>query len=149
LVRAEVPHPFFDDRHRTVDGEASDVSRRETAVHAQVYYEWRHRGSWRVRLFGGPSYVRIEQDLVTGVETQETFPFDTAEFRRATTGRANGSGIGVNAGLDVTRMFSRRAGFGGLVRYTAASIDLNAPGDRDVSTDGGGLTAGLGLRFAF
>lgn len=148
-VRAQVPHPFFDDRHRPVEGEASDISRRETAIHAHMYYEMKHRGPWRVRFFGGPSYFRLEQELVTGVETQESFPFDTAEFRRAITERAKGSGIGVNAGLDVTRMLSRRAGLGALVRYTGASMDLDAPGSRSVSTTGGGLTAGVGLRVAF
>ena len=38
-VVAEVPHPFFDDRHRHVEGEAPDISRTETAVHLQLYYE--------------------------------------------------------------------------------------------------------------
>jgi hypothetical protein len=149
FVRAQVPHPFFDDRHRAVEGDASDISRRETAVHAQVYYEFRHRGPWRVRLFGGPSYVRVEQELVTGVETQETFPFDTAAFARATTERAKGSAFGGHAGLDISRMMSRRLGLGASLRYTGVSIGLNVPGGRDVSTDGGGLTAGLGLRVAF
>lgn len=149
LVRAQVPHPFFDDRHRPVEGDEPGLSRRETAAHAQVYYELKPRGPWRVRLFAGPSYFRVEQELVTGVETMETFPFDTAEFNRATTERVEGSGIGVNAGLDVSRMLSRRAGVGAIVRYTGASIELNAPGGRNVSTNAGGLTAGLGLRVAF
>lgn len=149
FVRAQVPHPFFDDRHRPVEGDASDISRRETAAHAQVYYELRHRGPWRVRLFGGPSYFHVEQDLVISVETQETFPFDTAEFRRATTERVKGSGIGVNAGLDVSRMMSRRVGLGAVLRYAGANIDLSAPDARAISTTGGGLSAGLGLRVAF
>ena len=149
LVRAQVPHPFFDNRHRAVEGDATDMNRSETAVHAQIYYELRHRGPWRVRVFAGPAYVRVEQALVTGVDTQETYPFDTAEFRRAITQEAKGSGFGVGVGLDVSRMFTRRAGLGAVVRYTAASIDLNAPGGSDVSTDAGGLTAGLGLRVAF
>ena len=37
-VRAEVPHPFFDDRHRPVRGEATGIGHRETAIHAHVYY---------------------------------------------------------------------------------------------------------------
>jgi hypothetical protein len=148
-VRAEVPHPFFDDRHRPVRGEATGIGHRETAIHAHVYYERRHRGPWRVRVFAGPSYVRVEQDLIIGVETQESFPFDSAAFRSATIERVQGSGIGVNAGFDVARMLSRRAGLGALVRYTIAGVDLNAPGGRDVSTRAGGLTSGFGLRVAF
>ncbi len=148
-VTADIPHPFFDDRHRTVDGEASDISRAETAVHAQLYYELRHRGPWRIRLFAGPSYFNVEQELVTEVSAVETFPFDTAEFGRATTTRVKGSAIGFNGAIDVSRMLGRRFALGGLVRYAGASVDLNAPGSRDVSTNGGGFQALGGVRVAF
>ena len=148
-VTAMIPHPFFDDRPRTVEGDAQDITRTETAVHVQLYYELRPHGHWRMRLFGGPSYVNVEQQLVTEVEARETFPFDTAEFGRARTVRATGSGIGFNAGVDLSRMLSRRAGLGGTIRYAAASIDLDASGAHSISIDGGGLQATAGLRFLF
>jgi hypothetical protein len=146
-VSAEIPHPFFDDRHRHVEGEAGGVSRTETAAHLQLYYDMRPRGSWRVRLFAGPSYFSAEQEIVTDVQAVEAFPFDTAEFRSATTTSAKGSGVGVHAGLDISRMMTRRLGIGGLVRYALASLDLNAPGSRRVSTDAGGLQTGAGVRI--
>jgi hypothetical protein len=102
-----------------------------------------------VRLFAGPSYFTVEQEVVTGVETDEAYPFDTAEFRGATTRRAKGSAIGVNAGLEAARLFTRRVGIAGSVRYAAASIDLDADNTQSVSTTGGGLQAGLGLRILF
>jgi hypothetical protein len=148
-VTAQIPHPFFDDQPRSVSGEAGDISRTETAVHGQLYYDMRPRGRWRVRLFGGPSYFAVEQEVVTGVEADEVYPFDTAEFRLATTARAKGSAVGFNAGLDFARMFNRRVGAGGLVRYSRANVDLDAPAARRVSTDGGGMQAAIGLRFLF
>jgi hypothetical protein len=148
-VSAEVPHPFFDDRHRHVEGQAGGVGRTETAAHLQLYYDMQSRGAWRVRVFAGPSYFSADQEIVTGVEAAEAFPFDTAEFRAATTSRAKGSGIGVNAGVDVTRMLTPRVGAGALVRYTRATLDLNAPGSRRVSTEAGGVQAGAGLRIRF
>jgi hypothetical protein len=148
-VTAQIPHPFFDEQPRSVSGEAGAISRTETAVHGQLYYDMRPRGRWRVRLFGGPSYFAVEQEVVTGVEADEVYPFDTAEFRRATTARAKGSAVGFNAGLDFARMFNRRVGAGGLVRYSRASVDLDAPAARRVSTDGGGMQATIGLRFLF
>ena len=148
-ITAEIPHPFFDDPPRAVSGEASDVSRIETAIHGQLYYDMRRRGAWRVRLFAGPSYVHVDQETVTDVEVEEVYPFDTAEFRTAKTGRARGSAVGLNAGVDVARILTRRLGVSGLVRYTVARIDLDAPGSRSVSTDAGGLHAGLGLRILF
>ena len=132
-----------------VQGDAREISRNETAVHAQVYYELRRRGPWRIRLFAGPSYFNVEQELVTEVSATETFPFDTAEFGRATTTRVKGSGVGFNAAIDVSRMLGRRVALGGIVRYAGASVDLHAPGSRDVSTTGGGLQALGGLRVAF
>ena len=103
----------------------------------------------RGRLFGGPSYFTVEQEVVTGVEADEVYPFDTAEFRRATTARAKGSAVGFNAGLDFARMFGRRVGAGALVRYARASVDLDAPAARRVSTDGGGMQATIGMRVLF
>lgn len=148
-VSAEIPHPFFDDRHRTVEGVAPDVSRTETAVHLQVHYDLRPRGPWRIRLFAGPSFFSVEQELVTEVHADEAFPYDTAEFGSATTARADGSGVGFNGGVDLSRMFTRRLALTALLRYSQASIDLNASGSRTVSTDGGGLQAAAGLRLLF
>ncbi len=148
-VTASIPHPFFDNSDRLVDGAASDVARTETAVHVQAYVDLRPRGGWRVRLFAGPSYFKVEQELVTEVRAEETFPFDTAEFGSATTTRASGSGFGFHGGIDVARMFTRRVGIGAVADYARGSVDLNAPGSRTVSTDAGGLQARAGLKILF
>lgn len=148
-VSASIPHPFFDDQDRLVEGEASGVRRVETAAHLQLFYEVPTAGRWHVRLFAGPSYMHLEQDLVREVTVTEAYPFDSATFQSALTGRTKGSGIGFNAGADVSWMFARRVGAGALVRYTRARLDLNAPDARSVSFDGGGLQAGAGLRFTF
>ena len=146
-VVAEIPHPFFDDRHRTVQANAGGISRTETAAHLQLYYDVRPRAGWRLRLFAGPSYFNVDQEIVTQVQAEEAFPFDTAEFRSAMTAHAKGSGPGFNAGVDLSRMFTRRIGLGALIQYAGASVDLNAPGSRTVSTDGGGMKAAGGIRI--
>ena len=106
-------------------------------------------GRWQLRFFAGPSYISLEQDVVREVTANETFPYDTATFQRAVTGRATGSGLGFNTGADITWRFARRVGAGLLVRYARASVDLNGPDARTVSSDGGGLHAGAGIRFLF
>lgn len=148
-VRASVPHPLLLDNDRLVEGQAPDVSRTESAAHLQLFYEMAPRGKWRTRLFAGPSYFAVSQDLVRSVTVNESYPFDTATFRSAVTEGADGSGIGFNVGADIAWMFSRRAGAGLLLRYTGGSVDLNAPESRNVSTDVGGFQAGAGLRFLF
>ncbi len=148
-VRASVPHPFMLDHDRLVEGEASDVARTETAAHLQLFYEMMPKGKWRTRFFAGPSYFNVEQDLVHTVTVNESYPYDTATFATAVTGNAEGSSVGFNVGADISWMFSKRTGAGLLLRYARAGIDLNAPDSRTVSTDGGGLQAGAGIRFLF
>jgi hypothetical protein len=148
-VAADIPHPFFDDRHRHVEGVASSLNRTEMAAHAQLYYELPMTGRWRARIFAGPSYFHVDQEVVSDVRAVETYPYDSAEFGSATTGRAKGSGVGFNAGADLAWMFTRRIGAGVLLRYAGASLDLNAPASRTVSSDGGGFQGGGGLRILF
>jgi hypothetical protein len=146
-VSAAIPHPFFDNRDRTVTGRERDLTRTETAVHAQLYYDLTPRGRWRAKLFAGPSYFNVEQELVTEVQAIETFPFDTAEFGSATTQRAKGRGLGFHAGVDAARMLTRRLGLGALIRYARASVDLDGPDASGVSTTGGGFQAGASVRM--
>ena len=145
---SQIPHPLYDDRDRQVSGEASDLSRTETAVHLLLYY-FRASGPWRVRLAGGPSFFSLEQEVVTGIVLDETYPYDTATFRSAATARGKDSALGFNVSADVGWMFTRRLGAGALVRYARGSIDFNVDGSHRVSTDAGGAQIGAGLRFVF
>jgi hypothetical protein len=148
-VTARVPHPLYDDRDRLVQGEATGLTRSETAAHLKLFYEIIPAGRWRLRLFGGPSYINVEQALVQDVTVNETYPYDTATFERAVTGRRTGAGLGFNAGADASWMFGRRVGAGLLVRYARARVDLNVPDAGTVSSRGGGMQAGAGIRFLF
>jgi hypothetical protein len=143
-----IPHPFFDDRDRQVSGDATDITRTETAAHVQLYYV-RDFGRWRVRLGAGPSYFSVAQDVVTGVTVDEEFPYDIATFRNATTGRARDFAPGLNAGADIGWMFTRCFGASALVRFARGKVDFNVDGTHRVSTDAGGAQAGAGIRVSF
>ena len=78
----------------------------------------------------------------------ETYPFDTATFRSATTRRSKASVTGFNAGADLQWMFGRHIGLGGMVRFTRGSVDLTTENDRRISVRAGGVQAG-GLRIGF
>jgi hypothetical protein len=146
-VTASIPHPFFFNRPREISGTQS-VSRAETGVHIQVMFIVPTSNRLQVILFGGPSRIEAEQDVVTGVRYDEEFPFDTATFRSADTRSFKASEIGFHAGADVAFMFTRNLGVGALVRFSRASVDLG-PDDSRVSTDVGGVQAGGGLRISF
>jgi hypothetical protein len=147
-VAASIPHPFFDDRHRPIAGDHDGIARTETGIHAQVTYTLDPAGPLRVMFSGGPSFVTIEQEIVTGVRYSESYPFDEAAFTGADTRRASASGIGFNAGADLTWVLGRHVGVGGLVRFTRAPLDLDID-DRTIAVTPGGLTGAAGLRLMF
>ncbi len=146
---SSVPHPFFFDQPRQVTGDATGVNRTETAVHVQAMYLVNPGGHLRLILSGGPSFFDVEQDLVSEVVVTETYPFDTAAFGSAKKTKAKGSAAAFNVGADVIWMFGKTVGVGGLVRYSRATVDLDAPDNRTVTVDAGGLYAGGGLRLLF
>jgi hypothetical protein len=147
-VDAELPHPFFDNQFRQVEGTTSAL-RGETSAHLLV--GWMQPISQRLRLMltAGPSFVSTEQTLVTAVQFSEAYPYDTAEFTGAATTRATRGATGFNAGADLTWVFSRRVGAGVLVQFTRARARLDSGEGRSISVDAGGVQAAAGLRLFF
>jgi hypothetical protein len=148
-VEASIPHPFRFEQPRSISGTQGHITRAETGVHAQLQYWLGGESPVSVMLYGGPSWLNIEQELVTGVEYDETFPFDTATFRSAVTRRSKASAVGFNAGVDVRWMFSGSMGLGGMVRFTRGTVDLVTEDNRTLTVHPGGVQAGVGLRAAF
>ena len=147
-VRADLPHPFFDNRFRAIEGTA-DTSRDETGTHLMFGLVWPINPRFRVLLSAGPSWLKVNQRIVTDVTFSETYPYDTAEFTGVKTSGGSESATGFNAGADVSWMFSRSIGVGGMFQYTHARIKAAAGADRTVSFDAGGAQVGAGVRFAF
>ena len=147
-VQAQLPHPFFDNQFRLVEG-ATSVLRAETG--GDVLIGWMQPLSDRLRVIvtAGPSFLNVEQTVVTDVEFSETYPYDTAEFTGAATRRATRRATGFNAGADVMWMFSRRFGAGALVQYTHARARLGTGTNRSISVDLGGVQAAGGLRLTW
>jgi hypothetical protein len=148
-VDASVPHPFLFNQPRTISGKESGVVHTETGVHVQVQYLVPSSTHLHVVLSAGPSWLIVEQEAVTGVIVTESYPYDTAAFGGAVTKLLNTSGPGFHAGVDLTWMFSRNAGVGGLVRYTHANIDLDVAEERTIGMKAGGVQGGVGIRVKF
>lgn len=161
-VDAAIPHPFRFGEPRDVSGELGDVTRAETGVHLQVLYTIAAPKRLRLVLSAGPSLLSVEQEVVTSVEYDEAFPFDTATFRSATTRRAKKSVASFNVGGDVVWMLRARIGVGALVRFVHGRANLtapieapdgttftNPPSSRGLRVDAGGLQIGAGVRVHF
>jgi hypothetical protein len=93
--------------------------------------------------------VSVEQQLITEVVLTEAYPYDTAEYSSVQTEKIKKSKPTFNVGADVMWMFNRSIGVGGIVRFSRASVDLTAPGNRTVPVDAGGVYAGGGVRLLF
>jgi hypothetical protein len=148
-VTASIPHPFFFDQARTVTGTEQGIVHAETGVHLQLQYLVPASGHMRVVLGAGPSWTTVEHEVVNNLTVVESYPYDTAAFGGAVTKLSNASAVGFNAGIDVTWMFNRKAGVGGLIRYTRADVDLDAGDGRTLAMKAGGVQGGIGIRLAF
>lgn len=148
-VDARIPHPLLFEQPRTVEGSQPGISRTETAVHVQLLYSIEATRKVTLVLSAGPSIVHLEQELVTEVMYDETYPFDVATFKSAATGRAKASAAGFNAGADVRWMFARSIGLGGLVRFSRAIVDVETKDGRTLAVRAGGVQAGVGIRVVF
>ena len=148
-VDASVPHPFFFNRARTVTGTADNLSRLETGFHGKVVFIAPVGGGWDVLVSGGPSFFKVEQDLVEDVKIKETYPYDTATFDSAVARRHSSSGLGFNVGADVTRMLTPHMGIGAAVVMSRATIRFDTFSEPTRGFDVGGTRVGGGLRFRF
>jgi hypothetical protein len=125
------------------------AARNELGAHLLVGWMMPITDRLRLLVTAGPSLLSVHQSLVTAIDVTETYPFDTATFKSATTKEAAASAAGFNAGADVFWMFSRHAGAGGMIQVTRARVHVPAEGARTIAVDAGGVQAGGGLRFVF
>jgi hypothetical protein len=149
VLSASIPHPFLFNTPRTVTGDVADVPRRELALHANASWVVPAGRRAQLAIFGGPSYFRVKQRLVTDVATSSAYPYDTATFVSATAADTSQSQVGFNGGLDLTARVWRYVGVGAIARYSRASLQFPAGLGRDVTVRAGGLRIGGGIRLAF
>jgi len=147
-VTAQLPHPFFDNTYRNVEGTAPTM-RSEVGAHLLIGWMLRPSRTVRVMLTAGPSYITTKQQIVTEVTFTETYPYDTAQFTGVKTNENWRGALGFNGGVDVFWMFGKNVGAGGMMQFTHARIEAPANAGRSVSFDAGGGQGAAGLRFFF
>lgn len=147
-VTALVPHPLQFNAARTVNGTIGDVTHDEQNVHVDVMYALPLHAV-DLKVMAGPTFFNLQQDFVSGVTVQETYPFDTATFDKATTTQLKKSAVGFNAGVDVSRALSSRFAVGGLVRYSTADVKFDDPGVGKQTVKAGGVEVTGGVRIRF
>jgi hypothetical protein len=150
VLSASVPHPFFFNRQRSVEGDVAGIKREELAVHVQARATFVPSPRIQAVVFAGPSFFSVKQDVVNDFEITETYPYDTASFSRGLTTQVDESKIGFNVGADVGYFFTRQVGVGGSVQWAGTTIDAPASsGTGTFDIKAGGFQAGGGLRLRF
>jgi hypothetical protein len=148
-VTGSVPHPFFFSRNRAIEGEATGLTREELALHLQARAVVPLSTRVTVAFFGGPSWFRVQQEVVGGIDYHQVFPFDTALFRSAVTTASRASQLGFHAGADGAFFFTRHLGVGGSLQFARADVDLPRDGADSITVKAGGVQTGVGVRFRF
>jgi hypothetical protein len=114
-----------------------DLGQSNVAINFQVMLIAPLSDRWELTVFGGPSVIRVSQDI--GSATAALNPAVTIDSESGTTGKA-GSG-----GADLTYRLNDRYGLGFFVRYLGGEVDLPTVPNLQV----GGLQAGAGIRIPF
>jgi opacity protein-like surface antigen len=148
-VTGKIPHPFFFNQARLVEGEAAGLKREELAVHIQAMAIVPAGDRLSLAVFAGPSFFNVKQAIVRRLQYSQQYPYDAATFSGVDTDTPSESAIGFNAGADVGYFFARNVGIGGVIRFTRASVDFTSIDGETVPVDAGGVQAGAGLRLRF
>jgi hypothetical protein len=147
-VVASVAHPLTIHPYREVSGTVP-ARYEETAIHLQLAYVVPLADKLNVAVTAGPTIFSVNVPVVRSVALNEAPPFDTVTFRDVTVEGTDGNGWGFHAGADVSWMFNRNLGLGGMVRYSYGTVEVSPAGRDTMDTDVGGLQLGAGVRVAF
>ena len=149
-LTGSIPSPVVFNRPRTLDQGVPGLERKEKAIHLQFGWVVPVNEKFDVLVYGGPSFFRMEQDVVSDV----TFGEGATVVANPSITTRKKSQTGYNVGADATYIVwqndSVRVGAGGFVRFTQASMDIEMlNGGAPQSTDAGGVQFGFGARLRF
>jgi hypothetical protein len=151
-VTGTAPHPLFFGQPRNFSETFEDAQRDEQATHLQLGYMLPLGDSLDVFVYGGPSWFRVSQQMVTSATFIEQGPPYTNITVLPAVETVKTNATGYNIGADATYILytteSLRLGVGGFMRYTGANAELDVNGAR-VETDMGGFQIGFGARVRF
>lgn len=148
-VTGSVPHPFFFNQPRSAT--ASTTAKRTVRdIEVQIMYRVVDSAQWLVEVGGGPTFSHISQDVGTDLVLTDVYPYDTVAISSVTLTKASGSRLGANVGGSITRLLSPKLGVTGNVRWTGASVEVDATtptGKLKLQT--GGVQVGVSIRIMF
>jgi hypothetical protein len=127
-----LPHPAFTNDFSTAEADLTpELSRRVVAINIPIAMELLpHARALQLRVFGGPSYLRVTQDVVRTVSWHQEFDTANRAVNIVTlTGfepdRATEHVWGIHAGADASTFFTQTVGVGVFARFTRGRTELS------------------------
>lgn len=144
-----VPHPFFFQRPRTLSSSVDGLRHEETWIHAHALAMFAANRNLQVSVYGGPSFLNMQQDAIGDVTYTDTFPYDSITLGQVTTMERSASKVTFGAGADVLYFFSKRVGVAGTVAFASAKTTFDTANQGRITVNNGGprLSAGVSIRF--
>lgn len=148
-VTGGIPHPLFYDTRIESSQSVADLSHKERSVHISAMWTSPVTDKIDASVMAGPSYIKVFQDLVNGVQV----PPGTQSFI-ALVDEQTATTVGFHFGGELTYLFTPplgsgafapRVGAGVMVRFVKAKADLPSVPDLDIA----GFQIGGGVRFRF
>jgi outer membrane protein with beta-barrel domain len=141
-VAANIPDPAVTDRLRPITASVPDLGHTEQAINLMGVWMVPMTDKIDVGVSFGPSIITVKQDIPSTLTVAEPGPTVSG----LTTESAKKTVAGINLGVDVTYLVTKRIGVGGLARYTVGSADL-AGATKSLTV--GGFQIGVGARLRF
>jgi hypothetical protein len=142
-IVAEIPNPLFFNQIATTTLRAADLRHRELVANVAVTWFRPLRDRLDLGVFGGPSFIRLSQDV-------PVVSFASGRPDIGVTLSRTGHGIGANAGARLDYTLTKRLAIGVFGRYIYGSVALPAhPYTVDLTTNVkvGGVQAGVAARI--
>ena len=148
-VTAQVPSPIYYDQPRTATATVDDLEHVEDGFHFQALWMFPITDKLDIVFSGGPSVFNLKQGGVTSPQITEVGPpYSTVNMTVLQT-TTTGSQVGFNIGADMTYRFANNFGIAAIVRYAAATVNLEPEGGEPSDVKVGGFQFGGGLRIRF
>src|SRR5262249_27147820 len=104
---------------------------------------------WSIALAGGPSWIIVNQSIVSDVTVLSAYPYDTATFSNTVSARESKGRLGFNVGGDLTWHLGAHAGVGFGIIYSQASVPFAPATGETITVTAGGTRVNGGLRVRF
>ena len=142
---AQIPHPFFFNKPRSLSGTQSDLGFSESAFSLTLVYR-AGSGKWKVNVEGGPAFFSVDATVADRVNYGDVYPYDVVTFSGVSSSKKKVSPVGFAVGVEVGRQVSNAVAVVVQGRLSQGTGDLDVNGQK-MSVKAGGGQVRVGLRI--